>query len=207
MLMRSSTRCSHMFSQMAQCVRRITSRLVQSPRIALYRVLSSNSVLGPLRRYQPVQCVGKGVVRVGSDVCIGVFPSPMFFSTYAYLEARNSTATISIGSGTWINNNFSAVADHSSIVIGCRCRIGPSVEILDSDFHGLRVEDRGLSRAEWAKPVCIGDDVFIGSNAKILKGVTIGAGSIIASGAIVTKDVPAGVIAGGNPAKVIKAIG
>jgi len=135
-----------------------------------------------------------------------VFPSPLFFSTYAYLEARNVTATISIGSGTWINNNFCAVADHSSIVIGSRCRIGPNVEILDSDFHGLRVEDRGLSRAEWAKAVSIGDDVFIGSNAKILKGVTIGSGSIIASGSIVTKDVPAGVIAGGNPARVIKAI-
>ncbi|RYE53255.1 MAG: prephenate dehydrogenase/arogenate dehydrogenase family protein, partial [Rhizobiaceae bacterium] len=54
--------------------------------------------------------------------------------------------------------------------------LGANVEILDSDFHGLAVEDRGKSLPEWCRPVVIGDDVLIGSNVRIMKGVTIGNG-------------------------------
>ena len=144
---------------------------------------------------------------VDRDVRIGVRVSPYLFSTYAYLEARHPTARISIAAGTRINNNFCAIADHTSIRIGKNCLIGANVEILDSDFHGLAVEDRGESLAHWCRPVEIGDDVLIGSNARIMKGVTIGNGSIIANGSVVTRSVEAGVIAGGNPAKILKVIG
>jgi maltose O-acetyltransferase len=148
-----------------------------------------------------------GTIKFEADVKIGFAPSPLFFSTYAFIEARFPTATVSIGRGTWINNNFCAIAEHTSITIGQNCLIGTSVEILDSDFHGLRVGERGLSRPEWAKPVSIGDNVFIGSNVKIMKGVSIGSRSVIANGSIVTKDVPPDVIVGGNPASVLKVIG
>ena len=179
-------------------------KLAQRPRIIWYSMLSSNAVEGAPKRYQPLQTVGRGRILFGTGVKIGVFPSPMFLSTYAYIEARNDTATISIGSGTWINNNFSAIAEHSSIVIGQDCFIGAGVEILDSDFHGLKVSERKISKFEWAKPVCVGDRVFIGSNVKIFKGVTVGDGSVIANGSLVTRDIPAGVVAGGSPAKVIR---
>ena len=79
--------------------------------------------------------------------------------------------------------------------------IGACVEILDSDFQGLSIEQRGMSKPEWTRPVTISDSVFIGSNVKIMKGVTIGYGSVIANGSVVVGDVPAGVIAGGVPAK------
>ena len=79
--------------------------------------------------------------------------------------------------------------------------IGSCVEILDSDFHGLSIEQRRMSKPEWARPVTISDAVFIGSNVKIMKGVSIGYGSVIANGSVVVSDVPAGVIAGGVPAK------
>lgn len=85
--------------------------------------------------------------------------------------------------------------------------VGTGVEIFDSDFHGLDVKDRGLSNAEWAKPVVIEDEVFLGSNVRVLKGVTIGKGSVIANSSVVVKSIPPGVLAGGNPAKVIRAIG
>lgn len=181
-------------------------RVIQLPRIVLYRLISTNSIEGSPRCYQPVQSEGMGLVSIQSDVKFGAFPSPLFLSTHVYLEARNKSACIVIGSGTWINNNFCAIAEFTSISIGQNCRIGANVEILDSDFHGTKVEDRGVSLPEWAKPVQVGDNVFIGSNVKIMKGVTIGNGSIIANGSLVSKDVPANVIAGGNPAKVIKVI-
>lgn len=181
-------------------------RIAQWPRILFYRLISTNKIQGKPRRFQPLQCVGLGKVKVDNEVCIGVFPSPFFFSTYAYLEARNPSAMITIGRGTWLNNNFCAIAEHTFISIGNNCLIGANVEILDSDFHGMNLMDRDKSLSDWAKPVEIHDDVFIGSNVKILKGVTVGHGSVIANGSIVTTSVPAGMVVGGNPARVLKAL-
>jgi len=172
----------------------------------MYHLLSSARIQGKPILFQPLQTAGLGQICFSGQVKIGVFPSPLFFSTYAYLEARNSTAQISIGDGTWINNGFSGIAEHTSITIGRRVFVGTSVEIFDSDFHGIHIDDRGRSIAEWARPVVVEDDVFLGSNVKVLKGVTIGRGSVIACGSVVTKDIPPGVVAGGNPARVIRAI-
>ena len=180
---------------------------IQWLRILLFRSFSTARFQGKPTLFQPLQTVGSGQIVFLGEVNIGFFSSPLFFSTYAYLEARNSTAKISIGDGTWINNGFSAIAEHTSITIGQRVRVGTSVEIFDSDFHGIRIDDRGKSKADWAKPVLIEDDVFIGSNVMILKGVTIGRGSVIANSSVVVRDIPSGVVAGGNPARVIRAIG
>jgi maltose O-acetyltransferase len=122
------------------------------------------------------------------------------------LEARNKGASISIGNGTWINNDFRAIAEHTFISIGENCRIGGRVEMLDSDFHGLCVDQRDMSKAEWAAPVIVGNDVFIGSNVAILKGVRIGDGAVIAAGSIVTRDIPSRVVAAGNPARVVSSL-
>lgn len=172
----------------------------------MYRLLSGNPIQGRPTLHQPLQAVGLGVIEFSEGVKIGVTPSPFFFSAYAYIEARNRTAKVSIGEGTWINNGFSAIAEHTSITVGKRVLVGTHVEVYDSDFHGVHVDDRNKSRAEWAKPVVIEDDVFLGSNVRVLKGVTIGRGSVIANGAVVVKNIPPGVIAGGNPARVIKVI-
>ncbi len=185
---------------------RLMRAVVQEPRLVLYRLLSDNRAEGKAICAQPLLTSGLGKIVFERNVTIGLFSSPYFFSTYAYLEARNSTASIEIGKGTWISNNFCAIAEHSSIRIGQNCRIGANVEILDSDFHGVRVQERAESRPEWTKPVRIGDDVFIGSNVTILKGASVGKGAIIASGAIVTSDIPDGVIAGGSPARPLKVI-
>ena len=179
---------------------------VQAPRILLFQLLSNGCAVGKPRCYQPLHLVGAGLVKFDNNVSIGVFPSPHFFASYAYIEARQPGSRISIGENTWINNNFCAIAEHTSITIGRDCLIGCNVEILDSDFHGIKVADRGRSLSEWASPVCIGDDVFIGSNAKIMKGVTIGNGSVVANGALVVTDVPPNVIAVGVPAKVIRTL-
>lgn len=185
---------------------RLGYKIVQSPRILLYRFISTGNIIGSPTLYQPLQTAGLGAIEFSGEVKFGVFPSPFFFSTYTYIEARNINSKIFIGDGTWINNNFCAIAEHTSIRIGERVLIGTGVEIVDSDFHGLDIKDRGSSKPEWAKPVVIEDDVFLGSNARVMKGVTIGKGSVIANSSIVVKDIPSGVIAGGNPARVIRAI-
>lgn len=172
----------------------------------MYWMLSDARIQGKPTLYQPLQTTGLGVIEFSGQVRIGVWQSPCFFTTHAYIEARKGTAKITIGDGTWINNGFSAIAEHTSITIGRRVLIGTNVEIYDSDFHGICVDDRNSSRAEWAKPVVVGDDVFIGSNVRVLKGVTIGQGSVIANSSLVVKDIPPGVVAGGNPARVIKEI-
>jgi len=89
-----------------------------------------------------------------------------------------------------------------SIILGDRVVCGANVTITDTDWHGTRPEERrdGAKSA----PVEIGNDVWIGLNALVLKGVRIGRGSVIAAGSVVTRDVPEGVIAAGNPAVVVR---
>lgn len=181
-------------------------RMWQWVRVSFYDALSTGHSKGGVQKRQPVLILGNGIVEFDKNVKLGYFPSPYFLSGYIHLETRSTAASIYFGEDTHVNNNFVAIAEHTSITIGKRCFIGTNVEIVDSDFHGLKVSDRGVSKPEMAKPVFIGNDVFIGSNVKIMKGVVIGFGSVIANGSIVVGEIPPGVIAGGNPAKVIKVI-
>jgi len=88
------------------------------------------------------------------------------------------------------------------ICIGDRCAISWNVTIMDSDFHEYRLENGTIP--EKTKEVIIGNNVWIGNNVLILKGVNIGDNAIVAAGSVVTKDVPAHSAVAGNPAKIIK---
>jgi hypothetical protein len=92
-----------------------------------------------------------------------------------------------------------------SIQIGARTIAGAGAMILDNDFHELGAD--GLWRDEYstnARPIRIGEEVFIGARALILKGVTIGNRAIIGAGAVVTQDVPENHVAAGNPARIFE---
>lgn len=191
---------------MSRLFRKVAFRLFQVTRIIFYRFLSDSVNSGKPVCRQPVLLIGNGKVRFEGKVVIGYFPSPQFLSSYAHIEARRTSSTIIIEDNVHINNNVCIICDHTSIHIGKNCRIGHNVEIFDSDFHGLEVRNRSHSFPELAKPVDVECDVFIGSNVKILKGVSIGRGSVIANGAIVTKNIPEMSVAAGNPAKVVKRI-
>ena len=96
------------------------------------------------------------------------------------------------------------VLDEALVTIGDDCFLGPHVQIYTA-CHSTDPVERN-SRREWAEPVTIGNNVWIGGNVTILPGVTIGDNTTIGAGSVVTRDVPAGVVAAGNPAKVIKRI-
>jgi maltose O-acetyltransferase len=181
-------------------------RAWQFARVLHYRMLSDNRPHGTPVLHQPVQFTGRGRIEFQPDVHFGVFPSPSFLSTYSYVEARNRGSSVRIGSGTRINNNFCVIAEHCDIQIGTRCLIGANVEICDSDFHGIDPAQRTLSNADWARSVSIGDNVFIASHVKVLKGVSIGNDCVIAAGAVVTSDIPEATIAGGIPARVLRSL-
>lgn len=186
-------------------VYRILFIIVRNARVGFYRLLSNQSIEGPVLLMQATQVCGLGRV-MAKNVVIGYFPSPFFFSTYSYLEVRSPLALISIGNNTKINNGFVAICEETSIEIGENCLIGTKVEIVDSDFHAISSHDRKKSDRSICASVRIGNDVFIGSNVKIMKGVHIGDGAVIANGAIVLKDIPAQTLAAGVPAIVIKTL-
>lgn len=108
---------------------------------------------------------------------------------------------IHIGERFFANFNLT-ILDEADVTIGNDVFIGPNVSIYTA-CHPLDPETRNTC-AEWAEPVTIGDSVWIGGNVVICPGVTIGSGTMIGAGSVVTKDIPAGVVAAGNPARVIR---
>lgn len=104
-------------------------------------------------------------------------------------------ATLKIGN-SFINSDCK-IRCHESITIGDDCAISHDFTVMDSDAH----EFNGNRSS---RPVKIGNHVWIGTRVTVLKGVTIGDGAVIAAGSLVTSDVPAGVLVGGVPAKILK---
>ena len=108
---------------------------------------------------------------------------------------------ISVGEGVFINA-CCHFQDHGGVTLGDGCQIGHNV-VFATLNHELPPEIRGVARPA---PIVLGKKVWVGSNATILQGVTIGDNAVVAAGAVVTKDVPANTIVGGVPARVIKRI-
>lgn len=130
------------------------------------------------------------LVGVESDVWI----EPPFFCEYG--------AHIEIGSGSYLNVNC-FLQDSANISIGRNVLVGPGVQICTAS-HPLKSSERivdGFSYVTSAKPVKIGDRVWIGANVSVLGGVTIGDDVVIGSGSVVTRDIPSGVVAYGVPCK------
>lgn len=108
-----------------------------------------------------------------------------------------------IGDETFINHN-AYLMDGATITIGQHCFIGPNCGMYTAN-HPLMFQERNIG-LEMAAPITIGDNVWIGADVTILPGVTIGEGSVIGAKTVVTKDIPANVLALGNPCRIIRAI-
>ncbi|MBE0674793.1 MAG: sugar O-acetyltransferase [Bacteroidales bacterium] len=123
----------------------------------------------------------------------GLWLQPPFYCDYGY--------NIKTGEKVFFNFNC-VVLDVMQITIGSRTLFGPNVQIYTAT-HPMDHRERA-SGLEFARPVTIGEDVWIGGSAVICPGVTIGDRSVIGAGSVVTRDVPPDVFAAGNPCKVIK---
>jgi maltose O-acetyltransferase len=113
-------------------------------------------------------------------------------------------SNIEIGKGTFLNSEIRFGCPRDKVIIGDNCHIAARV-CFETVSHGLKY-DSVKGRGAHSKPIVIKDRVWIGCGAIILQGVTIGEDSVVAAGAVVTKDVPPKTIYGGVPAKFIKEI-
>ena len=111
-------------------------------------------------------------------------------------------ASILIGDNVGVSG--STISARLKIVIGNNVLLGSGVLISDNDAHPLLPEERHLPDSTVLAPVMIEDDVFIGARAIILKGVTLGTGSVVGAGSVVSRDVPARTVVAGNPAREVK---
>ena len=108
---------------------------------------------------------------------------------------------ISVGKRFLANFHFT-VLDEAKVTIGDACFIGPNVSIYTACHSTDPIESN--TRKEWAEPVTIGNNVWLGGSVTILPGVTIGDNVTIGAGSVVTKHIPSNVVAVGNPCRVIK---
>jgi maltose O-acetyltransferase len=106
-----------------------------------------------------------------------------------------------VGARTFVNFGLVAL-DVAEVTIGEDVQIGPYVQLLTAT-HPLEPEPR---RAKWeaAKPVAIGDNAWLGGGVIVCPGVTVGADTVVGAGSVVTRDLPAGVLAVGSPARVLR---
>ncbi len=116
-----------------------------------------------------------------------------------------SGASLKIGDNVGMSSTRLWV--HDSVTIGNHVKIGACVLITDTDAHPMNyMARRTTNEGTKSAPIVIEDDVWIGAHSIILKGVTIGARSVIGAGSVVTKSIPADCVAAGNPCRVIRRI-
>lgn len=152
-----------------------------------------------------IQRYGGSQISIGDGAYLRSWPStnPLVPNHPVVLATRSASARIVIGDNVGMTGATIVAAE--LIQIGDRVQIGANTTIVDTDFHPLDAAQRQVDfQAGKHAPVVIEEDVFIGMNSLVLKGVRIGAGAAIGAGSVVTKDVPARAVAAGNPAKVIR---
>lgn len=148
---------------------------------------------------------GTGSINIGSESHIR-----------GHLETQSDGAMIIIGSHCYVGDGTRVWAKQS-VIVGDNVLIAHNCNIFDNDTHPLDATQRRQDAANVftsgkresfpslrVQPVVIENDAWVGCDSCIMKGVRIGAGSIVASGSVVTKDVPDHTVVGGNPAKVLK---
>lgn len=110
-------------------------------------------------------------------------------------------SNVHLGARTFVNSGLTAL-DVAAITIGDDCLIGPNVQLL-TPTHPVDPQPR-RDKLEAAEPITLGDNVWLGGGVIVCPGVTIGDNTVVGAGSVVTRDLPANVVAVGNPARVIR---
>lgn len=149
---------------------------------------------------------GGGRITIGDNFYLssgnGVNPIASNLQADVYVEPG---AALTIGNNVGMSSTRLWI--HESVRIGNNVKIGGCVLITDTDAHPMDyVVRRSSNEGTKSAPVVIEDDVWVGAHCIILKGVTIGARSIIGAGSVVTNSIPVDCVAAGNPCRVIKSL-
>jgi maltose O-acetyltransferase len=156
---------------------------------------------GILERYNATRHADQGeraslVRELLGSVGAGAVIQPPFHCDYG--------TQITIGARTFVNYDC-VMLDAASIAIGAECQIAGHVQLVTAT-HPIDPEPRRLGW-EYAEPITLGDNVWLGAGVIVCPGVKIGDDTVVGAGAVVTRDLPAGVVAFGNPARVQRRIG
>lgn len=161
-----------------------------------YSVLSRKAVFGKGFRVRgPFTISGPGKVVIGDHVTIEGRGHPVTPFTH------HKSAVITIGHNSFVNG--ARFGCQQRISIGPRAILG-DVRIMDTDFHSVNPDRWSKEALVESAPVEIGENVWIGAAAAVLKGVKIGDHSVVGYGSVVSRDVPSYAVVAGNPARVVK---
>jgi hypothetical protein len=144
-------------------------------------------------------------IALGDGLYLRSWPrsNPLAPTAPVVLSTRRADAAIEVGTDCGFTGTTLVAADR--IAIGDRVLVGGNASIVDFDFHPLTPEGRAEAiNAGAAAPIVIEDDVFVGMEALILKGVTVGEGAVVGAGSVVTQDVPPRTVVAGNPTTVVR---
>ena len=154
-----------------------------------------------------VSVIGGGCITIGDNFYMtsGDHVNPISGNQQGTFFTDNPDAKISIGNNVGVSSTRMLIS--KGLTIGNNVKLGACVLLIDTDSHPIDCKARRVSNeGTQSAPITIEDDAWIGAHSIVLKGVTIGARSIIGAGSVVTKSIPADCIAAGNPCRVIKSL-
>lgn len=182
----------------------IFSKLLKIPyllslhlKLKLYGVKYGRKVRG-----NRVMLKNVGKIQIGNRVSLNSYPGGDPHKTSLQTHCKDSLILI----GDNCNLNGTMIHCRTTVTLGSYCLFGPGSKIVDNDSHRVSIDIAERRKSPNGAPVLIEDNVWVGMNSLILKGVTIGKNSIVAAHSVVTKNVPENVLVAGNPAKIIKSL-
>ena len=169
-------------------------------RILKIRLRLHGVVLGGKVRGNRTVLLNRGRIVFGHNVGLNSYPDGELYR--CVLKTYTPEAEILLGNHVKINGAMLYAREHISL--GDYCLLAPGVVIIDNDSHPPVLDPVARRGTPRSAPVRIGNNVWIGMRSLVTKGVTIGDNAIVAAHSVVTRDVPANTLVGGNPARVIR---
>tara|TARA_R110002049_G_scaffold75916_1_gene195375 strand:- start:8323 stop:8874 length:552 start_codon:yes stop_codon:yes gene_type:complete len=167
-----------------------------------YKLKTHGVVYGEKLRGNRIALKNVGNIKLGDHVSLNSYPDGDIYKTGLLTYFKESIIVI----GNNCNLNGTIIHCNNRVTIGSNCMFGPGTKIVDNDSHRISIDICERRKVPISNPITIEDNVWIGMNSLVLKGVSIGKNSIIAAHSVVTKNVPENVLVAGNPAKIIKTL-